>query len=67
MLALLSELCSRIPNEDLPLMAQISAQKEYLGYIDMTDTSRPNTAVVMDIWSKIAIFIRYTMRVSLTR
>jgi DNA polymerase III alpha subunit len=56
MLSLLAELCQMIPNQDLPLMAQISAQKEYLGYIDMVDPTRPNTAVVMDINTKYSTF-----------
>ena len=33
MSALLLELCDKIPNEDLPVLAQINAQKEYLGYV----------------------------------
>ncbi len=56
MLEMLSELCQMIPNQDLPIMAQISAQKEYLGYIDMVDPSRTNTAVVMDVNTKYSTF-----------
>lgn len=56
MFALLSELCDLIPNEDLPILAQIEAQKEFLGYINLTDPSRPNTAVVMDLNTKYSTF-----------
>ena len=56
MLNLLSELCDRIPDETLPILAQIEAQKEYLGYIDLTDPSRPNAAVVMDVNTKYSTF-----------
>jgi DNA polymerase III alpha subunit len=64
MLEMLGELCNMIPNEDLPLMSQISAQKEYLGYIDMTDPTRPNTAVVMDINTKYSTFRAQLYRIS---
>ena len=49
MLALLSELCDRIPDEQLPILAQIDAQKEYLGYIDLVDPTKPTKAVVLDV------------------
>jgi DNA polymerase III alpha subunit len=48
-LKLLSELCDKIPDESLPALAQIEAQKEYLGYIDFVNPSRPNVAVVMAV------------------
>jgi hypothetical protein len=56
MLELLGELCNMVPDQDLPIMAQISAQKEYLGYIDMIDPARLNSAVVMDINTKYNTF-----------
>ena len=61
MLALLSELCNRIPDETLPVLAQIEAQKEYLGYIDIVDPSKPTKAVILDVNTK------YTPKLSLYR
>ena len=61
MLALLSELCDRIPDEQLPILAQIEAQKEYLGYIDLVDPTKPTKAVILDINTK------YTPKLSLYR
>jgi hypothetical protein len=50
----------KIPDETLPLIAQIKAEKEMLGYISLVDTSRQNTAVVTDINTKYS-----TLRVQL--
>ena len=61
MLSLLSELCDRIPDETLPILAQIEAQKEYLGYIDLVDPTKPTKAVILDINTK------YTPKLSLYR
>ena len=61
MLSLLSELCDRIPDETLPILSQIEAQKEYLGYIDLIDPTKPTRAVVLDINTK------YTPKLSLYR
>lgn len=61
MLALLSELCNEIPDQDLPILAQINAQKEYLGYIDLVDPTKPTKAVILDINTK------YTPKLSLYR
>ena len=61
MLALLAELCDRIPDEQLPILAQIDAQKEYLGYIDLIDPTKPTKAVILDINTK------YTPKLSLYR
>lgn len=61
MLALLSELCNRIPDETLPILAQIDAQKEYLGYIDLVDPTKPTKAVILDVNTK------YTPKLSLYR
>jgi hypothetical protein len=61
MSALLSELCNRIPDETLPILAQIEAQKEYLGYIDLVDPTKPTKAVILDINTK------YTPKLSLYR
>lgn len=61
MLNLLSELCNRIPDEQLPILAQIEAQKEYLGYIDLVDPSKPTKAVILDVNCK------YTPKITLYR
>ena len=61
MLSLLSELCDRIPDENLPVLAQIEAQKEYLGYIDLVDPTKPTKAVILDVNT------RYTPKLSLYR
>ena len=61
MLALLSELCNRIPDENLPILAQIEAQKEYLGYIDLVDSTKPTMAIILDVNCK------YTPKVTLYR
>ena len=61
MLALLSELCDRIPDEQLPILAQIEAQKEYLGYIDLVDPTKPTKAVILDVNTK------FTPKLSLYR
>jgi DNA polymerase-3 subunit alpha len=47
--AMLSDLCSRIPDTDIPLQTKLQIQQEMLGYISYVDVSRPNSAVVMDI------------------
>ena len=59
MLALLSELCESIPDETLPILSQIEAQKEFLGYIDLVDPTKPTKAVILDINTK------YTPKLSL--
>lgn len=61
MTAMLSELCSMVPDEDLPILAQIDAQKTYLGYIDLVDPTKPTKAVILDINTK------YTPKLSLYR
>ena len=59
--ALLSDLCSCIPDKDIPLQSRLQAEREYLGYISYTDPFRPNTAVVMDVNCK------YTPKITLYR
>ena len=59
--ALLSDLCSRIPDKDIPLQARLQAEREYLGYVSYIDPSRQNTAVVTDINCK------YTPKITLYR
>ena len=61
MAAMLSELCSMVPNQELDVMAQISAQKEFLGYLDLVDPSKPTKAIILEINTK------YTPKLSLYR
>ena len=61
MTEMLSELCSLVPDQNLPILAQIEAQKTYLGYIDLVDPTKPTKAIVLDINCK------YTPKVSLYR
>ena len=61
MTAMLSELCSLVPNEQLPILAQIDAQKNFLGYIDLVDPTKPTKAVILDINTK------FTPKLSLYR
>ena len=61
MTAMLSELCGMVPDEQLPILAQIDAQKTYLGYIDLVDPTKPTKAVILDINTK------YTPKISLYR
>ena len=61
MAAMLSELCSLVTDGQLPILAQIDAQKNFLGYIDLVDTASPTKAVVLDINTK------YTPKLSLYR
>ena len=61
MTAMLSELCDMVPNQELDVMAQISAQKEFLGYLDLIDPTKPTKAIILDINTK------YTPKLSLYR
>ena len=61
MSAMLSELCTLVPDQNLPILAQIDAQKTYLGYIDLVDPTKPTKAVILDINTK------YTPKLSLYR
>ena len=59
--ALLSDLCSCIPDKDIPLQSRLQAEREYLSYVSYIDPSRQNTAVVTDINCK------YTPKITLYR
>lgn len=61
MLALLSELCDMVPDQDLDILTQINAQKEFLGYIDLVDPAKPTKAIILEINTK------YTPKLSLYR
>lgn len=61
MTEMLSELCSVVPDEQLPILAQIEAQNTFLGYIDLVDPTKPTKAVILDINTK------YTPKLSLYR
>ena len=54
--SLMRELCSMIPEKELPLEARLKAQYNTYGYISYTDPSRPNTAVVMYLNTKYSTF-----------
>ena len=59
--ALLTELCDKIVDQDIPLQTRLQSELEFLGYISYCDPSRPNTAVVMDVNCK------YTPKLQLYR
>ena len=61
MLALLSELCDMVPDQELDVLTQIEAQKEFLGYIDLVDPTKPTKAIILEINTK------YTPKLSLYR
>ena len=46
---MLTDLCSRIPDTDIPLQTKLQTQQEMLGYISYIDASKPNVAVVMTL------------------
>ena len=51
---LIKELCSIIPDVDVPIQSKIEWSKEYLGYISMVIPEKKNVGYVMDIntnWS----------------
>lgn len=58
---LLTELCEKVADVDIPLQTRLQSELEYLGYISYCDPSRPNTAVVMDVNCK------YTPKLQLYR
>ena len=64
MLNLLSELCDRIPDQNLPIIAQINAQKEFLGYVDLIDPTKPTKAVILDINTKYSTFKAQIYKIS---
>lgn len=47
--SMLADLCSRIPDTDIPLQTRLQIQQEMCGYISYIDPSRPNTAVIMSL------------------
>ena len=61
MAAMLSELCDMVPDQELDILTQINAQKEFLGYIDLVDPTKPTKAIILDINTK------YTPKLSLYR
>lgn len=61
MLTLLSELCDMVPDQELDVLTQINAQKEFLGYIDLVDPTKPTKAIILEINTK------YTPKLSLYR
>jgi DNA polymerase III alpha subunit len=61
MIWLLTELCDMIPDQELDVLTQINAQKEFLGYIDLVDPTKPTKAIILEINTK------YTPKLSLYR
>lgn len=49
---LIKELCSMVPDVDVPLQSQIEWSKEYLGYISVVTPERKDIGYVMDINTK---------------
>ena len=49
MTLMLTELCSLVKDEELPILTRINAEQEYLGYISLQDHTNPTKAVVLDI------------------
>ena len=45
---MLNELIKDIPNQDIPLRMRLSAEQEYLGYVNLTIPNHRKLAVVMD-------------------
>ena len=50
--SMLTELCSLVKDEDLPILTRINSEREYLGYIGLQDPTKPTQAVVLDINTK---------------
>ena len=61
MMSLLTELCEMIPDQELDVLTQINAQKEFLGYIDLVDPTKPTKAIILEVNTK------YTPKLSLYR
>ena len=62
---LLSYMCDKVPEVELPLEYRLKMQQQVYGYISYIDLSRPNTAVVMDLDTKYSTFKAQLYRVSL--
>lgn len=56
---MLADLCSRIPDQDIPLQTKLQTEQEMLGYVSYTNPLRPNSAIVMNLDCK------YSPKVSL--
>ena len=54
--SMLSELCSLINDEDLPILTRINSEKEYLGYISLQDPTKPTQAVVLEVDTRYKTF-----------
>ena len=54
--SMLTELCSLVKDEDLPVLTRINAEREYLGYIGLQDPTKPTQAVILDINTKYKTF-----------
>ena len=63
--SLLSYMCERVDNFELPLEYCLKTQQEVCGYISYIDVSRPNTAVIMDLNTKYSTFKAQLYRVNI--
>jgi DNA polymerase-3 subunit alpha len=61
---LLSYMCDKVEDFELPLEYRLKIQQQVYGYISYIDLSRPNTAVVMDLNTKYSTFKAQLYRVS---
>lgn len=50
--ALINEVINDIPNEELPLVERLDAEREYLGYISYVDPKLENTGLVLSVDTK---------------
>lgn len=62
---LLSCMCDKVSDFELPLEYRLKTQQQVYGYISYIDLSRPNTAMVMDLDTKYSTFKAQLYRVSL--
>lgn len=53
---LLSYMCEKVGDFELPLEHILKTQQQVYGYISYTDPSRPNTAVIMDLDTRYSTF-----------
>lgn len=61
---LLSYMCKKVENFELPLEHTLKTQQQVYGYISYTDPSKPNTAVIMDLNTKYSTFKAQLYRLS---
>lgn len=62
---LLSYMCDKVSDFELPLEYRLKTQQQVYGYISYIDLSRPNTAVIMELDTKYSTFKAQLYRVNL--